>query len=140
MSRRAHKPTEDTRTLVRRLAGLGVVVDDIASLTKISDETVRKYYREDIALGRAEANLGVARALYKAATREHQPNVVAQMFWLKNRAGWNDLSVGSGAGEGNTTVVIVTGVPRNEDVADATIAEERFTIEYDPGDEEDTTP
>ncbi len=89
-----HMPTEDSRALVRRLAGLGVVVDDIATITKISDETVRKYYGEEIQLGRAEANLGVARALYKAATRENNPNVVAQMFWLKNRAGWNDVAVG----------------------------------------------
>ena len=131
MTRRAYKPTEDTRTLVRRLAGLGVVVDDIASLTKISDETVRKYYREDIALGRAEANLGVARALYKAATREHQPNVVAQMFWLKNRAGWNDLSVGSPGG-GNMQVVIVTGVPRAADDDQVVTEETRYTIDYGP--------
>ncbi len=89
-----HEPTDDNRTLVRRLAGLGVVVDDIAVIAKMSDWTVRKYYSDEIQLGRAEANLGVARALYKAATRENNPNVVAQMFWLKNRAGWNDVAVG----------------------------------------------
>jgi hypothetical protein len=122
------------RTLVRRLAGLGVVVDDIASLTKISDETVRKYYRDDIALGRAEANLGVARALYKAATREHNPNVVAQMFWLKNRAGWNDLSVGA-SGNTNLNFMIVTGVP-DPDNHQQPVATETFTIEYEPGDAE----
>jgi hypothetical protein len=131
-----HKPTDELRTLVRRLAGLGVVVDDIANLTKISDETVRKYYREDIALGRAEANLGVARALFKAATREHQPNVVAQMFWLKNRAGWKDIGVGNPGG-GNMNFVIVTGVPRNEDTTQPVATETTtFTIEYDAGEEE----
>jgi hypothetical protein len=130
-----HKPTDELRTLVRRLAGLGVVVDDIANLTKISDETVRKYYREDIALGRAEANLGVARALFKAATREHQPNVVAQMFWLKNRAGWKDIGVGNPGG-GNMNFVIVTGVPRNEDTTQPVATETTFTIEYEAGGEE----
>jgi hypothetical protein len=122
------------RTMVRRLAGLGVVVDDIASLTKISDETVRKYYRDDLTLGRAEANLGVARALYKAATRDHNPNVVAQMFWLKNRAGWNDLSVGSG--NTNLNFVIVTGVPRADDTAQPVADETTYTIEYDAGEED----
>lgn len=92
--RKPHMPTEDNRALVRRLAGLGVTIDDIATIVKISDQTVRNYYGEEIQLGRAEANLGVARALYKAATREKNPNVVAQMFWLKNRAGWNDVAVG----------------------------------------------
>lgn len=119
--------------MVRRLAGLGVVVDDIASLTKISDETVRKYYHADLVLGRAEANLGVARALYKAATREHNPNVVAQMFWLKNRAGWNDLSVGA-SGNTNLNFMIVTGVPRPDDTNPST-EETRYTIEYTPEEE-----
>ncbi len=41
-------------------------------------------------LGRAEANIKVAMSLFKAATRDHNPNVQAAMFWLKNCAGWKD--------------------------------------------------
>jgi hypothetical protein len=81
------------RTLVgRQLSGLGIPVDDVALLTEISDETVRKYYRKELGIGRAEANMAVARSLFRAATREHNPNVVAAMFWLENRAGWKALA------------------------------------------------
>lgn len=92
MTRRAHKPTDQLRTMVRRLSGLGTSVDDIGRLTEISDVTVRKYYMADLERGRAEANTRVAQSLFKAATRENNPNVIAAMFWLKNRAGWKALA------------------------------------------------
>jgi hypothetical protein len=56
------------------------------------DDTLRKHYRADIDRGRAEANMAVSRSLFTAATRSNNPNVVAAMFWLKNRAGWKALA------------------------------------------------
>jgi hypothetical protein len=67
--------------------------DDIANFVEISDVTLRKHYASDLIRGKAEANLKVVQALFKNATRENNPNVVAQMFWLKNQAGWKDLPV-----------------------------------------------
>jgi hypothetical protein len=88
-----HKPTDQSRMLVRRLSGMAVPHDDIAAMVEITDITLRKHYRADLDRGRAEANLAVTRALFKNATRENNPNVVAQMFWLKNRAGWKDMGI-----------------------------------------------
>lgn len=94
----AHKPTDSGRRLVRQLAGLGVIVDDIARLTEISDETVRKYYSEDIALGRAEANTKVKRSLFMAATRPGNPNIVAALAWLNHFEGWKSTERREGEG------------------------------------------
>lgn len=88
--RRPHVPTPESRTLVRRLAGLGIRHDDIARLANISDVTLRKHYPEDLARGRVEANVAVSRSLYLAATRASNPNIAACVFWLKNRAGWKE--------------------------------------------------
>jgi hypothetical protein len=93
MSRRAHKPTEQSRMLVRRLSGMAVPQNDIAAMVEVSDVSLRKYYRGDLDRGLAEANLKVVHALFQAATRPNNPNVVAQMFWLKNRAGWKDMGI-----------------------------------------------
>lgn len=112
MVRIAHKPTEQSRLLVRRLAGLGVVVNDIARLTEISDVSVRKYYRNDIARGRAEANLQVARAMFRAATRDTNPSIIAGMFWLKNRGGWKEVAAAPAAGDGTNTLRIEFVDPR----------------------------
>ena len=95
MRGKLHKPTEESRRNVRGLAGLGMTVDDISRLVGITENTLRKHYPNEMARGRAEANVRVSEALFKAATRAN-PNVMAQMFWLKNRAGWKDLAVNSG--------------------------------------------
>jgi len=90
---RSHVPTDESRRVVRGLAGLGMIVDDVARLAGITENTLRKHYTEEMAIGRAEANVRVSRALFQAATKAERPNVVAQMFWLKNRAGWKDIGI-----------------------------------------------
>lgn len=95
MRGKLHKPTDESRRNVRGLAGLGMTVDDISRLVGITENTLRKHYPNEMAKGRAEANVRVSEALFKAATRAN-PNVMAQMFWLKNRAGWKDLAVNAG--------------------------------------------
>ena len=96
--RRPHEPTPEKRRLVRNLAGLAVAVKDIARMIEISHETLHRYYQEDVEAGRAEANLKVSQSMFKAATREGNPNVVAGMFWLKNRAGWKDIGAAAASG------------------------------------------
>src|SRR5215472_13542504 len=104
-----HKPTEQTRLLVRRLSGLAVSHDDIAAMVEISDISLRKHYRADLDRGRVEANMKVVHALFQAATRANNPNVVAQMFWLKNRAGWKDMGIVTAADSVNTLAIEFVG-------------------------------
>jgi len=93
-----HFPTPEKRRLVRNLAGLAVPVKDIARMIEIAHDTLNKHYAEDLEAGRADANLKVSQSLFRAATREHNPNVVAAMFWLKNRAGWKDIGAAGQSG------------------------------------------
>jgi hypothetical protein len=99
-----HKPTEESRQKVRVLAGLGMVVDDIARVAGIGETALRKYYPKEMAKGRAEANVRVSQALFRSATKRE--NVIAQMFWLKNRAGWKDLATPASGEQGATSLRI----------------------------------
>jgi len=121
---RSHVPTEESRRVVRGLAGLGMIVDDVARLAGITENTLRKHYTEEMAVGRAEANVRVSRALFQAATKAERPNVIAQMFWLKNRAGWKDIGAPPG-GSGATSL-------RIEFVQAAPSRPEPPTIEAEP--------
>jgi hypothetical protein len=55
-----------------------------------TEKTLRKHYGEQLRLGMARANAAVVQALYKAAIGSGRESVVAAIFWLKCRAGWND--------------------------------------------------
>jgi hypothetical protein len=120
-----HKPTDEKRRLVRNLAGMGVSIVNIARLATLADKTLSKHYAEEIELGRAEANLKVASSLFRAATRDN-PNIVAAMFWLKNRANWRDLATDSHS----TTINIQGGidVPRVPQTVDQWLARRRAEL------------
>lgn len=125
--------------MVRQLSGMAVPQDDIAGFVEISDVTLRKHYSADLERGRAEANLQVTRSLYRAATRENNPNVVAQMFWLKNRAGWKDMGVLAPAADDVNTLAIEFVAPL--DLAQAVRATQgpviNGTAEPSPRDEDE---
>ena len=88
MPRPMINPTAEQRLLVKSLAGVGVKHEDIARKVGIrSPKTLRKHFREELDLGAMEANYTVAQALYKEAK---SGNVVAQIYWLKTRAGWQE--------------------------------------------------
>jgi len=91
MGRPSHRPDDKTREQVERTAGYGLTHDQIARVIGVSDETLRKYYREELHLGVAHANAEVAKSLYQRATKDK--NVVACIFWLKCRANWKETEV-----------------------------------------------
>ena len=89
MPRPKLQPTDEDRKMVQMLAACGVDQKQIAARIGIrSTKTLRKYYRNEIDRGAAEANAMVGQALYKMATSGNHP--AATIFWLKSRAGWND--------------------------------------------------
>ncbi len=85
-----HRPTDETRKLVRKLSGFGLPQEQICLLINggITKPTLHKHYREDLDRGIAEANGKVIGALFKNAV-DHE-NVGAQIFWAKARLGWID--------------------------------------------------
>jgi hypothetical protein len=52
-----------------------------------SPKTLRKHFREELDIGKIQANAKVAGALYQSAL---DGNVKAQTFWLKTVGGWQE--------------------------------------------------
>jgi len=94
MARPSFEPTEEQRRQVRMLAAFGNRQEEIASLVKVSDRTLRKHFRKELDHGVTEANSQIAHALFKKAK---DGNTTAQIFWLKCRAGWGEQNSFEGA-------------------------------------------
>jgi hypothetical protein len=87
MPRPKFQPTKEQRELVRSHVAVGTPQKVIARMLKVrSPKTIRKYFRDELDLGMADANATVAGELYRNATERRDTN--AQKFWLLHRAGW----------------------------------------------------
>lgn len=93
MARAAHAPDPVTRRQVEAMAGYGVPEHEIAGIVGIDAKTLRKHYREELALGHTKANVKVAENLYRKACGEGRESVTAAIFWLKTRARWKETQV-----------------------------------------------
>jgi hypothetical protein len=103
-----HKPTDESREEVRRLAGFGIPAEDIGLVIGVTRPTLIKYYRTELDDGVAKANAHVAGFLFNQA---RAGNVTAQIFWLKTRARWKEPPVehtGEDGGPIGFTVEYVT--------------------------------
>lgn len=78
-----HEPTEVTRAQVSSLVAFGIPQNHIARMIGISDDTLRKYYDDELELGLSDANQKVANVLYSKAVDER--DLSACIFWLKTR-------------------------------------------------------
>lgn len=94
--------------MVEAHVSVGTPETGIARLLSIDPKTLRKYYAEVIATARLKANATVAGTLFKEATgyldtdgkATKKPNIIAQLFWLKTRAGWREKDRDTGPDEG----------------------------------------
>jgi len=82
------EPTAEQRRLARGMSGLGLPQEQIALLLEIDPKTLRKYFRDDLDRGMAEANVKIAQSLFNMATTGG--SVAAAIFWMKARAGWRE--------------------------------------------------
>lgn len=102
MAQAPHVPTPETRLLAHELAGLGLPHKFIAKRVGVSgDETLAKYYRDELDDGAATANRKVASFLFCAASgmaleldqgATYADCVRAAMFWAKTRMKWRETS------------------------------------------------
>jgi hypothetical protein len=86
--RPAFKPTDEQRERVIALSSNGLPHIQIAPLIGCSSpKTLRKHFRDELDIGKIQANAKVAGALYQSALKG---NVKAQTFWLKTVGVWQE--------------------------------------------------
>ena len=82
------KPTGKLREQVITLSSNGLPHIQIAPLIGCSSpKTLRKHFRDELDIGKIQANAKVAGALYQSAL---DGNVKAQTFWVKTVGGWQE--------------------------------------------------
>ena len=64
----------------------------VATWSGVSDETLRKYYSQELRMGHIKANSQIAQSLFKKATSDGSQSVTAAIFWAKTRMGWRETS------------------------------------------------
>lgn len=102
-----HKPTDAQREVVKALASYGTPQVDIAAYIGISKPTLEKHYRAELDTAATHATAQVAQSFFKKCVgapavidqatgkvlrAEVKPDTIAQIFWLKARAGWRDTT------------------------------------------------
>ena len=74
------------------MTAYGILQDDIAAALKMSDDTLRKFYADEIRIGATMANAKVAKNLFVHATGTGPGAVTAAIFWAKTRMGWRETN------------------------------------------------
>jgi hypothetical protein len=85
--RKSYEASDRDRGRVQAMVGFGVRQDLIAREIGCDPTTLRKYFREELDMGRMRANVTVAGCLFRNC---QDGNVAAQIFWLKTQAGWKE--------------------------------------------------
>ena len=78
---------------VEAMAGYGIPLAQVAKVIGVSENTLRKYYPNEIELGATKANAKVIESLFRKATGDGQGAVTAAIFWIKTRCGWKETTV-----------------------------------------------
>lgn len=89
MPRPQLRPTPEQRGIVKSMAAVGIPHADIARKIGIrSEKTLRKHFREELDLGRTEADYKVAKTFFELATSGACPS--ATIHWAKSRLGFRE--------------------------------------------------
>ncbi len=88
-----HVPTDLSRRQVLMCCSMGMTYPQIGRFLDISDETLAKYYKDELQRGITELNINVVNNLYTIATStDHKSAAAVGMFWAKARLGWKETS------------------------------------------------
>lgn len=85
MGRPAHAKTPELSERVETLAAYGIEHTVIARMCGFSHDTLTKYYRDELDVGKAKIVEQIANSLKLSAL---SGDVQAQKFFLSSRAGW----------------------------------------------------
>ena len=82
-----YTPTEEDRTRIQKLAGLGMRQKDICYIMGISERTLRRHHKEDCEYGKSFVNSKIAERAYTLAMEGDKTMLI---FWMKCQMGWRD--------------------------------------------------
>lgn len=102
-----HKPSDKERQQVQLLVAAGLTHDFIARIIGVSDETLRKHYRDELDLGQAKVVAQVVNSLLKKALGDGKDSVAAAKFYLERAAGWEARMAHKHEGDVGVTIQIV---------------------------------
>ena len=95
-----HTPSDDLKAQVFALSSFGVPQEEIGRFIGVSDDTLRKYYADEIDKAAVDRNSKVAAFLFRSASGDaledgasHTDCLRAAFFWLKTRGGWKETNV-----------------------------------------------
>lgn len=83
-----HKPTADTRAKVQKMSGYGVPQPMIAGVFDICENTLKKHYARELALGKGLACASIGQRIYQRAFEDG--DVTALIWYTKTQMGWTD--------------------------------------------------
>lgn len=86
-----HKPTADSRDKVQKMSGYGVPQPMIAGVFGICENTLKKHYERELAVGKGMAAAQVGQRLYQRAFEDG--DVGALIWYTKTQMGWTDKQV-----------------------------------------------
>ena len=84
-----HKVTAKLQEQVEVLAGYGIPQRDIGHIIGTDVETLTRYYRMELDVGKAKANAAVGRTLFQKAL---SGDTACLIFWTKSQMGWSERS------------------------------------------------
>lgn len=101
--RKPYKPTDEQRELVKSLAAVGITQEAIGRVVGCNDDTLRKYYRDELDCAAIEANASVGGALFGKAMAG---DTTAAIWWTKARMGWSEKKVHEHQGKDGAPLVL----------------------------------
>lgn len=82
-------PRPEYSDRIRLMSAIGIPQTHIASLLKMSLETMHKHYRDELTMGGSSANAVVGGKIFEAAKRGEQ---WACTLWAVRRMGWKETT------------------------------------------------
>lgn len=120
VGRPRHEPTAETHATVKALAAYGIPRPEIGRRIGINQDTLLKYYRDDLDLGAVEAHAAVGQYLFTLASGRalasgatHADCGRAAMFWAKTRMGWRETNNLEHSGVNGGPIEIVRKIQRD---------------------------
>jgi hypothetical protein len=103
--RKPHNPTDEIREKVRKMSGFGVPQPMIAGVFDICENTLKKHYAQELAVGKGLACAQIGQRLYQRAFEDG--DVTALIWYTKTQMGWTDKTqVDHTSSDGSMTPVV----------------------------------